>query len=74
VQKFKPQKKKKKKKKRLIVACVFECFQSHILEELHEFLHMIGAMIIFRERVFIFSFVVMKLVTKLIGLGAHLRR
>jgi len=38
-----------KKKKRLIVTCVFECFQSHchILKELHEFLGMMGAIIIF---------------------------
>ncbi len=64
-----------KKKKGLIVTCVFECFQSHILKELHEFLHMmIGAIIILREHIFIFIFVVMDLVTKLIGLGAHLRR
>jgi hypothetical protein len=30
------------------MTCVFECFQSHchILKQLHEFLHMIGAIII----------------------------
>jgi hypothetical protein len=40
---------------------VFECFQSrcHILKELHEFLHMVSAIIVFRESVFIFSFLVM---------------
>jgi hypothetical protein len=38
---------------------VFKCFQSHchISKELHEFLCMIGAMAIFGENSFIFSFV-----------------
>jgi hypothetical protein len=42
------------------MTCVFECFQSpcHILKELHEFLHMMGAIIIFGENVFIFNFVI----------------
>jgi hypothetical protein len=49
------------KKERLVMACVFECFQSycHILEELHNFLCMMGAITIFGESIFIFSFVVM---------------
>jgi hypothetical protein len=48
------------KEKSLIMTCVFECFQSHchILKELHKFLHMMGAMIIFGENIFIFSFVI----------------
>ncbi len=39
---------------------VFECFQSHchILKELHEFLHMMGAIIIFGENIFMFCFVI----------------
>jgi hypothetical protein len=43
------------------MTCVFECFQSHchILKELHEFLHMTRAIIVFRGSIFIFSFVVM---------------
>ncbi len=58
VQNFKP-KKKKKKKKNLVMTRVFKCFQSHchISKELHEFLCMIGAMAIFGENSFIFSFV-----------------
>jgi hypothetical protein len=42
------------------MTCVFECFQSpcHILKELHEFLHMMGAIIIFEEYIFIFNFVI----------------
>jgi uncharacterized protein (DUF486 family) len=60
--KFHTQKKKKqnKTKQNLIMTCVFECFQSpcHILKELHEFLHMMGAIIIFGENVFIFNFVI----------------
>jgi hypothetical protein len=42
------------------MTCVFECFQSHchILKELHEFLHIMGAIIIFRENISIFSFVI----------------
>jgi hypothetical protein len=36
-------------KKPLVMTCVFECYQSqcHILKELHEFLHMMGAITIF---------------------------
>ncbi len=66
----------KPKKKRLITACVFECFQSHchILKELHNFLPMMGAIIIFGESIFIFSFVIMNLITKSVALGADLRR
>jgi len=43
------------------MTCVFECFQSHchILKKLHEVLPMMGAIIIFKENIFIFSFVVM---------------
>jgi hypothetical protein len=43
------------------MTCVFECFQSHchILKELYEFLCMMGAITIFEESIFIFSFVVM---------------
>jgi hypothetical protein len=43
------------------MTCVFKCFQSHchILKELHEFGGMMGAKIIFREKYFIFSFVIM---------------
>jgi hypothetical protein len=72
MQNFKP--KKKKKKKNLVMACVFECFQSHchILKELYKFLHMMGAITICEENIFISSF---GLVTKSVGLGAaHLRR
>ncbi len=48
------------KKKGFVMTCVFECFQSHchILKELYEFLHMMGALIIFGENIFIFSFVI----------------
>jgi hypothetical protein len=47
-------------KKRLIMTCVVECFQSHchILKELHEFLRMMGAIIVFGENIFICSFVI----------------
>jgi hypothetical protein len=40
-----------KKKKKKAITCVFECFQSHchILKELHEFLHMMGAITIFEK-------------------------
>ncbi len=64
------------KKKRLIMVCAFERFQlhCHILKELHNFLPMMGAIIIFEESVFIFSFVIMNLITKSVGLSAHLRR
>jgi hypothetical protein len=50
----------KKKKQKLIMTCVFEWFQSpcHILKELHEFLHLMGAIIIFKENIFIFNFVI----------------
>jgi hypothetical protein len=43
------------------MTCVFECFQSHcfILKTLHDFLGMMGAIIIFRENIFIFNVVVM---------------
>jgi hypothetical protein len=49
----------RKKKKGFVMTCVFECFQSHchILKELHE-LHMMGAIIIFGEDIFIFNFVI----------------
>jgi hypothetical protein len=42
------------------MTCVVECFQSHchISKELHEFLQMMGAIIIFGENIFIFSFVI----------------
>jgi hypothetical protein len=58
------------------MARVFECFQSHchILKELHTFLCMMGAITIFGESIFIFSFCSYGLVTKSVGLGAHLRR
>jgi hypothetical protein len=48
-------------KKTLVMACVFECFQSHChsLKELHKFLYMMGTIAIFRENIFIFSFVIM---------------
>jgi hypothetical protein len=48
-------------KKNLIMTCVFDCFQSlcNILKELHVFLCMMGAITIFEESIFIFSFVVM---------------
>ncbi len=41
------------------MTCVFECLQSHchISKELHKFLCMMGAIIIFGEKSFIFSFV-----------------
>jgi hypothetical protein len=46
------------KRRRLDMICVFECFQSrcHIWKELHEFLHMMGAIIIFGENIFIQGF------------------
>jgi hypothetical protein len=58
------------------MVCAFERFQlhCHILKELHNFLPMMGAIIIFEESVFIFSFVIMNLITKSVGLSAHLRR
>jgi hypothetical protein len=42
------------------MTCVFKCFQSHcdILKELHELLHMMGAIIVFGENIFICSFVI----------------
>jgi hypothetical protein len=48
------------KEKGLFMARVFERFQSHyhILKESHNFLHTMGAITIFGERIFIFSFVV----------------
>jgi hypothetical protein len=53
------------------VTCVFECFQSqcHILKELHEFLHMMGAITIFEKNNFIFHIVDYGLVTKSLGAG-----
>jgi hypothetical protein len=50
------------KKKRLDVTCVFECFQSHchILKELYKIWHIMGAIIIFGESIFIFNFVIME--------------
>jgi hypothetical protein len=61
----------KKKKKKLVVTCVFECFQSqcHILKELHDFLHMMGAITIFEKNNFIFNIVNYGLVTKSLGAG-----
>jgi hypothetical protein len=43
------------------MTCVLQYFQSHcrILKELHEFLRMMSAIIIFGKSIFIFSFVVM---------------
>jgi len=40
------------KNKKTSQTCVFECFQSHchILKELHEFLHMMGAITIFEKK------------------------
>ncbi len=51
--------------------CVFEFFQSHchILKELHEFLCMMSAIIIFGEINFIFSFVGYGLVLKSLEVG-----
>jgi hypothetical protein len=51
----------KKKKKKIVMSCVFLCFESHFgfLKELYEFLCMMGAITIFEESIFIFSFVVM---------------
>jgi len=42
------------------MTCGFECFQSHcqILKELHEFLCMMGAIIILGENIFGFCFVI----------------
>ncbi len=53
------------------MTCVFECFQSfkYILKELHEFLYMMGAIIIFGEKSFIFSLVGYGLVMKSLGAG-----
>jgi hypothetical protein len=61
-------------KQRLIVTCVFECFQSYccILKELHEFLCTIGAVVIFGENNFIFSFVGYGLVTKITWGWVHI--
>jgi hypothetical protein len=61
--------KKHLKRKRLVMICVFECFQSHchILKKSHEFLCVMGAMIIFDENSFIFSIVSYGLVTKSFG-------
>jgi hypothetical protein len=42
------------------------------LKELHEFLSMMDAITIFEENIFIFSLVGYGLVTKSVGLGAHL--
>ncbi len=48
------------------MTCLFESFQSHchILQELHEFSHMMDAIIIFEKSIFISSFVGYELVTK----------
>ncbi len=53
------------------MTCVFECFQSfgYILKELHEFLYMMGALTIFGEKTFMFSFVGYRVVTKSLGAG-----
>jgi acyl CoA:acetate/3-ketoacid CoA transferase beta subunit len=50
---------------------VFEYFQSqcHILKELHEFLHMMGAITIFGKNNCIFNIVNYGLVTKSLGAG-----
>ncbi len=58
-------------KKNLVVTCLFECFQSHchILKELHEFLHMMGAITIFENNNLIFNVVDYGLVTKSLGDG-----
>jgi len=58
-----------KLKKKTYHTCVFECFQSHchILKKSHEFLCMMGAIIIFGENSFIFCFVNYGLVTKSLG-------
>ncbi len=56
---------------------VFECFQSHchILKELHEFLHMMGAITIFEKIILIFNIVDYGMVTKSLGAECtHLRR
>ncbi len=60
-----------KPKKNLVMACVFECFQSHghILKELNEFYLMKDAITIFEKNIFIFSFVDYGLVTKSLGVG-----
>jgi hypothetical protein len=58
-----------RKKKNLIMTCAFECFQSfkYILKEFHEFLNLMGPIIIFGEKSFIFSFVGYGLVKKSLG-------
>ncbi len=56
MQNFKP----KRRRKGFVMTCVFECFQSHchIFKELHEFLDMMGAIVVFGENIFIFSFTI----------------
>jgi hypothetical protein len=51
------------------MTCVFEYFQSfkYILKELHEFLCIMGAIMLFGEKSFIFSLVGYELVTKSLG-------
>ncbi len=53
------------------MTCVFECFQSHcqIGKELHEFLSMMGVIIMFGKSNFILNFVGYGLVTKSLGVG-----
>jgi hypothetical protein len=55
----------------MVMACVFECFQSHghILKELNAFCLMKDAITIFGKNIFIFSFVDYGLVTKSLGVG-----
>jgi hypothetical protein len=61
-----------KEEKKLIMTCVFEWFQlfKYILKELHEYLYMMGAIIIFGEKSFIFSFVGYGLGMKSLGAGS----
>jgi hypothetical protein len=62
-------------KRKLIITCLFEFFQSHchILKELHEFSHMMDAIITFEKSILISSFVGYGLVTKSVDFRAHLR-
>jgi hypothetical protein len=54
-----PKKKKKKKKKKTHLWHVYlNQSHCHILKELHKFLRTMGAIIIFEENIFIFSFVI----------------
>jgi hypothetical protein len=56
--------------------CAFECFESHchILRELYDFLCMMGALTIFGEDSFIFSFVTYRLMTKSLGVGCTFKK